>query len=268
MLAAVPLVQPLMSSQARIQTVAASDVADAVALALTTERMARTDVDLVERRSHTLGEIVAAFRAWLGFSAARATLEAPALVGSLVACCADLAGWLGWRSPLRTTALNVLANNVLGDAEVSERALERPLKSLEESLRALPSTAQERVFARAQLLFPVLLLVLSGFWIVSGVVALAHVAAAVAVLRSTALIGIAEALVIGGAVLDIAIGVGLCVRATTRIAALAAVLLSAVYLAVGGIVTPDLWADPLGPLVKVVPGIALALIVMALAEER
>jgi uncharacterized protein YbjT (DUF2867 family) len=268
MLAAFPWVQPLTSSQARLQTVAAGDVAEAVALALTTERMARLDVDLVEGQSHTLGEIVAAFRTWLGFSPAYAVLEAPRFVGALVARCADLGGWLGWRSPLRTTALSVLAGNVLGDAAAGERALGRPLKSLDESLRALPSTAQERVFARAQLLFPALLIVLSGFWIASGVIALLHGDAAASVLRGTPLANDAEAFVMGGALLDIAIGVGLCVRATMRMAALAAVMLSALYLAIGSVVTPELWADPLGPFVKVIPGIALALVVLALAAER
>jgi uncharacterized protein YbjT (DUF2867 family) len=268
MLAAFPWVQPLMSARARLQTVAAGDVAEAVALALTTERMARLDVDLVEGQSHTLGEIVAAFRAWLGFSPAYAVLETPRLVGAFVARCADLAAWLGWRSPLRTTALSVLAGNVLGDAAAGERALGRPLKSLGESLRALPSTAQERVFARAQLVFPALLMVLSGFWIASGVIALLHGDAAASVLRGTPLANDAEAFVMSGALLDIAIGVGLCVRATVRMAALAAVMLSAIYLAIGSVVTPELWADPLGPFVKVIPGIALALVVLALAEER
>jgi len=51
-------------------------------------------------------------------------------------------------------------------------------------------------------------------------------------------------------------------------AALAAVMLSALYLAIGSVVTPELWADPLGPFVKVIPGIALALVVLALAAER
>lgn len=268
MLTAFPFVQPLMSSQARIQTVAARDVADAVALALATDSMTRLDIDLVERQSHTLAEVVAAFRAWLGFAPARMTLEAPTSVGGLVGRCADVAGWLGWRSPLRTTALTVLANNVLGDAEQSARALGRSPKSLEESLRALPSTAQERVFARAQLLFPVLLLVLAVFWIASGAIALAQVGTAIAVLRKTALVGNGQTLVIGGALLDMAIGVGLCVRVTMRAAALGAVWLSTVYLAVGSVVTPELWVDPLGPFIKVIPGMALALIVMALAEER
>jgi hypothetical protein len=43
---------------------------------------------------------------------------------------------------------------------------------------------------------------------------------------------------------------------------------SLAYLLLGAVLTPYLWADPLGPLVKIVPGIGLASAVAALAEER
>jgi hypothetical protein len=75
-------------------------------------------------------------------------------------------------------------------------------------------------------------------------------------------------LVIGGAILDLAIGVGLCLRATVRTAALGAALTSTAYLLIGSAVTPESWSDPLGAFVKVIPAIALALAVAALAEER
>jgi hypothetical protein len=88
------------------------------------------------------------------------------------------------------------------------------------------------------------------------------------VLRGAALADAAKALVIGGAVLDLAIGVGVCVRATARVSAFAAALTSASYLLIGSVVTPQIWGDPLGAFVKVIPGIALALAVAALAEER
>jgi uncharacterized protein YbjT (DUF2867 family) len=268
MLAAFPWVQPIMHSQARVQTVAAGDVAEAVLKALTSERMARCDVDLVERQAHTLGEIVAAMRAWLGFAPARATIEAPRLLGAIVGRCADLAGWLGWRSPLRTTAAIVLAHNVLGDGESGERALGRPLKSLAESLAAVPATLQERTFARAQLAFPVLVLTLALFWLASGAIALTTVDAAASMLRGTPLAPVADALVIAGAALDMTIGVGVLVRATVRLAASAAIATSLLYLAIGTLAAPHLWADPLGPFVKVIPTIALALAVAALAEGR
>lgn len=268
MLAAFPMLQPVMLPGARLQTVSATDVAETVAVALTTERLVRQEIDLVERSAHTLAQMVAAWRAWLGFAPAHTTLFVPRSIGAVVACCADLAGWLGWRSPLRTTALVVLAGGVLGDADHGERALGRPLKTLAQSLAAIPSTMQERVFARAQLAYPVLVLALAGFWIASGVTALMHLDAAVATLAGTALAGMAKTLVIGGAALDIAIGAGVSVRATARPAALSAIAVSLTYLALGTWATPQLWADPLGPFVKVIPGMALALAVAALAEER
>ena len=268
MLAAFPYLQPLILPEARIQTVAAGDVAEAVFAALTSGRMVRCDVDLVEREAHRFAEIVAALRAWLGFAPARMTIEAPRFVGVFIGRCADLAGWLGWRSPMRTTALVVLANNVLADAGSGERALGRPLKSMAESFGALPATLQERTFARVQLAFPLLVMALGSFWIASGVIALAHVDAATLVLSGGPLARGAGALVVGAAALDIAIGVGVLVRATLRLAALAAIATSLLYLALATLVTPHLWADPLGPLVKIIPGAALALAVAALAEER
>jgi hypothetical protein len=76
------------------------------------------------------------------------------------------------------------------------------------------------------------------------------------------------ALVLGGAVADIAIGLGVLLRPFTRAAALAAVALSLLYLIAGTWLTPHLWADPLGPFVKIFPSIALALAVAAFVGER
>lgn len=268
MLAAFPVVQPLMLPDARLQTVAASDVADAVAIAITTERLVRRDVDLVEPTPHTLAETISVFRSWLGFPPAQFTFSAPALLGALLGCCADVAGWLGWRSPLRTTALKVLDGNVLGDTDQGQQALGRPLKTLAESLDALPATLQERVFARAQLAFPLLILSLAIFWVASGAIALVEANAAAAVLRGTVLDELAMTLVIGGALLDVAIGIALCFRKTARRAALSAITVSFGYLVLGTWTNPALWSDPLGPYVKILPAIALAFAVAALIEER
>ena len=43
---------------------------------------------------------------------------------------------------------------------------------------------------------------------------------------------------------------------------------SAAYLLGGTLLAPDLWGDPLGPLVKVVPAMLPAAMLLALAEER
>ena len=44
--------------------------------------------------------------------------------------------------------------------------------------------------------------------------------------------------------------------------------LSAAYLAAATIAEPDLWLDPIGPLVKVVPSILLTLVGLAILDER
>jgi uncharacterized protein YbjT (DUF2867 family) len=269
MLAAFPVVQPLVLGDARIQTVAADDVADAVSFALTHEQTtARRAFDLVENGAHRLRDVVGAFRSWLGFAAAWRRLELPRALGFAIAYIADLAGWLGWRSPLRTTALRVIAHDVAGNASAWEAVRGRSLKSLDETLRALPATLQERVSARAGLVFPLLVTTLSAFWLTSGAIGFWQAGAAARVLDGAVAPATAMTLVLVGSVLDLCIGASLLVRRFTRGAALASIAVSLGYLASGTWLTPQLWADPLGPFVKVFPAIALAFAVAALAEER
>jgi hypothetical protein len=43
---------------------------------------------------------------------------------------------------------------------------------------------------------------------------------------------------------------------------------SSIYIAIGTAFRPELWADPLGPLLKAVPVLMLALIAALLVEDR
>lgn len=267
MLASFPVVQPILLSEAHVQTVAGSDVAAAVCAVLAGEVPARRDYALVADEVHTLGGVVAAFRRWTGRGASK-QVALPRWLGFVMAGGADVAGWFGWRSPLRTTALKSLADGVTADVGAWHAVGGFPLKSLEQTLAALPSTAQERVFGRAQLVFPLLVLVLAGFWLASGLIGLWQREAAVGVLAGRMEQAMAQAFGLAGVVADLAIGVGLLFRQWVRRAAWAAILVSLGYLAAGTVVTPELWADPLGPFVKVFPAMALALAVAALAEER
>jgi uncharacterized protein YbjT (DUF2867 family) len=268
MLAATPFGQPLVLGDARVQIVAASDVAEATLLAVEGGTLSRRDYDLAAAGAHTLRDVVGKFRVWLGFERASLRLELPRALGFFLARGADLAGWLGWRSPLRTTALRVLADGITCDGAGWEAASGRKLKSLDETLAALPATAQERIYARAQLVLPILVLTLSAFWIASGVIAITQRDAAARVLDGALAPEQAMVLVLGGALADLAIGLGVLVRPFTRIAALAAIALSIAYLIGATLLTPQLWADPLGPLVKIFPSMALALGVAALTSER
>lgn len=268
MLTAFPYVQPLVLPEARIQTVGVYDVARAVVRCLTDPELAGRDYDLVEPAGHTLQQIVLAFRSWLGFSEPARVINLPVPFGFAIARLADFAGTLGWRSPLRTTALKVLEGHVTGDPEPWRRDTGFALKSLAETLADLPSTLQERLFARIKLVFPLLLLMLSLFWIVSGVIGFWQYDAAVSVADEALGQSLASISVLAGSAIDILIGAGLLVNRTFRQACFASIAVSLLYLAAGSIVTPDLWLDPLGPFVKVIPAIGLALVLAAAGEER
>ena len=134
---------------------------------------------------------------------------------------------------------------------------------------ALPATRQERLFARLYFILPLAIAVLSIFWLASGLVALARPAAAASALAGTVLPTWAvETTVIGGAFVDMALGVSILWRRWCRPAALGMVAVSVVYLLGGTFFAPGLWFDPLGPLLKVLPSIVLALIVWLGVEDR
>jgi uncharacterized protein YbjT (DUF2867 family) len=266
MLAAFPAIEPLVLARKRIQTVSVCDVVDAVAKALAGAAPMRRDYDLVEEEPHALRDVVAKFRARLGWAPALLRVDLPDWLGFAFARLADLAGWAGWRSTLQTTALRVLSHDVLGDPAPWRNVVGHRLRSLDETLASLPAAVQERSFARAQLVFPFLVLSLAIFWIASGLITLWRVDTAAANLEKFG--PAAHGVALAGAAIDVAIGLGLLFRPWTRLSALAAIAVCLVYAVAGTIAAPHLWLDPLGPFVKILPAAALALAVAALAQER
>ncbi len=181
-LAAFPLAQPVMLADATVQTVHVGDVAAAVVYCVE-QQLTQVDADLVAPETVSLEQLILAFRRWLGFPPPVAVIRVPAVVGGMVARLGDLAGWLGWRPALRTTALRVLKTGVTGDAAAWPALTGQSPRPLAQSLQDLPSTLQERTYARIALVYPVLLLVLSGFWIASGIVGALQLDAAAEVLE-------------------------------------------------------------------------------------
>jgi hypothetical protein len=57
-------------------------------------------------------------------------------------------------------------------------------------------------------------------------------------------------------------------RKTCRIGLIVGVMVSFVYMAAAAILTPDLWIEPLGALVKTVPATVLMLVAWAILDER
>ena len=267
--AAMPLAGARIFPDARVQTVYVDDVAGAVADCADGLRGSRFVADLAEENARTLPELTAQIRAWLGYASWRFHMNIPAGCVMLMGRVADALGWLGWRSPLRTNALRPLQSGITGDpAEWLGRG-GTPMLALQETLLRMPANAQERTFARLYLGLPLAIACLSLFWLLSGVIGILSHADARAVLTERGIsAGFADLAVTGGAAADIALALAVLFRPWCRPACLGMMLLSAAYLLGATLLTPDLWADPLGPLVKVLPAMMLALLVALVLEDR
>jgi len=272
LLAAVPLVQPLALPDARIQTVGLADLVDYVARIVRGDFPPGLDCDFAETQSTSLRQLVSEIRRWLGFAPSRWEVVAPAWLTTLVGRTADTLGRLGWRSPLRTTALDVLRDGVLTGAASNPPAKRDPgpvARSLAATLQAIPVGAEDRLAARMALLMPVVVAGLALFWLTSGLVGLMSLDRAAHILLDAGWPRpIAEASVVLWSLVDILLAALIAVRRTACIACWAMVGVSAFYLAASTVLVPHLWADPLGPLVKVVPALILAIVASALLESR
>ncbi len=268
MLATVPGVQPMALPEAQIQTVALSDVAEAVLQAATGALPPGSSWDLVEDTPHGLARVVEAHRHALGVAPARWQITLPERVLPLVGRVADALGHLGWRSPLRSTALNTLRGGVLGDPAPWRNRF-GALSSLKEALARSGLDSAHRVQARAALLAPLAVATLALFWALSGLVGFWQVKAAAQHLTAVGWSdGMARGTVIFWAVVDLALAGAVLYRPWLGKACLGMVVVSAIYLGSATLLTPGLWADPLGPMVKALPAIMLATITPFLVDRR
>lgn len=263
-LAAFPLITPLVHAQTPIQFAAIDNVALAVMEALEGHIPSGSDLDIAAPGTLTLAQTVARHRAWFGLPPAR-TVAVPAFAAKITAGAADLLGWLGWRSPLRSTAMRAVEGGI--------QAVPSPLpftpKTLDETLRGAPAGVQDLWFARLYLLKPAVFGTLALFWLLSGIIALVRFDASSAYLVTTGVPAPAvSAITLATGLADIALGVGVTVRRTSAVCLKGMVALSLAYLAAATLLQPSLWLEPLGPLVKVLPSIVLALVALAILEER
>lgn len=267
-LAAFPLFIPAVLADRTAQVVAADDVAAAVARAVRPDAPMRVGCDLVAPDATTLGAVLRALRAWLGLPAAP-VVSLPLALAGLVARIADALAWLEWRSPLRSATLGQLAAGVVGDASEAPAILGLQPMTLADLLARQPSSVQERWYARLYFVKPLMLATLAAVWIGSGLVGLARLEAATAVLtRGGVQPALATLLATIGAGLDVVLGVLALARPTARWALRGMIALTLAYLAGATLWRPDLWADPMGPLLKAIPLAVLAVATLAVMDER
>ncbi|NZD61848.1 SDR family oxidoreductase [Rhizobium sp. WYCCWR 11290] len=260
-LAAFPLVLPLVHAESPVETLSVDDVAEAVSRAVSGGISG--DIDLAADEVLPLADLVRLHRQWLGLPPAR-VFALPNWLAGPVTWLADLSGLLGWRSPLRSTAMTVMSEGVRSSKKGSGLAA-TPAAA---TLAANPSGVQDLWFARLYLSKPLVISGLSAFWLLSGVIPLLALEKTSAHFLPFMPEAAATVLTLATCLIDVALGVAVLLRPLAKGALLGMLAVSFAYLAGASLLEPALWLDPLGPLVKVLPSILLTFTALAILDER
>jgi uncharacterized protein YbjT (DUF2867 family) len=251
-----------------LQPVMLDDVVETVVAFLRPRARRRLALELAGPERMSFQEVVGLYRRWIGAPAAR-QMRAPAWLMGLAYAAGDLAGALGWRPPVRSTARKEMVRGAAGDPGPWIKATGIRPTSLRQVLAAEPAPVQDKWFARLYLLKPLIFAVFSIFWIGTGVISLTiGWDIGVAYLRAGGMGDLSGPAVVAGALADLLIGVGIAVRRWTKPALYGAIGISLFYAVAGSAILPELWRDPLGPLWKIWPILALNLVALAILEER
>lgn len=270
-LAALPVDLPGDLAGRPFQFIAVEDIADTVAeLAVGWDGGPHQAVwDLMHPDPHTLATVLSRLRHWLG-DIWRWRLTMPEFLLDVGAKAGDLTGWLGWAPPMRTTAIAELRRGVMGDPRGWMAATGIAPRSFERVLDERPATIENRWFARLFLLKALIVVVLAIFWCVSGLIAItvAYKDALDMMTRFGFPGGQSHAFVIVSSLTDICVGLLIAFRKTHRIGLLAGIVVAGGYMIGSAVLTPALWIEPLGALVKTGPAIVLMIVALAISDDR
>ena len=232
------------------------------------EREFRAIWDVMAPGQLTVGDVVQAFRRHFG--GPQPWLSLPSWLMSLGARAGDLAGIVGWSPPIRGTALTEMRRGVVGDPAAWIAATGIVPASFDAILRRLPATVQEKWFARLYLIKALVLVALAIFWTLSGLLALTVAfGPAVSILTAHGWpLLLAKVCTVISSLADISIGVSIAIKKTSRIGLCAGIMVSLGYMLGAAVLTPELWLEPLGALIKTGPAIVLMLVALAIADER
>lgn len=266
-LAALPIF-PRPAEAGPIDVVQLDDVVETVLRLIGPDAPSRAVLELAGPDRLAFAEVVAAYRRWLGWAPAR-VVTAPGWLMKLAYRLGDVIARLGWRPPIRSTPGREIGRGAIGDGREWRRLTGIEPRPLSAALARRPASVQERWFARLYLLKPVAIGTFALFWLLTGLVSLGPgFALAVSYMERAGAGPLSAPGVVAGGVADLIVAAGIAWRSTARLALLAALFLSIFYIVAGTIFLPDLWRDPLGPMIKVWPILALNLVCLAILDER
>ncbi|TFV37265.1 SDR family oxidoreductase [Bradyrhizobium frederickii] len=272
-LAAFPLDLPGREMATPFQPVAVEDIAATIAWLATRDiddvSVKAVDWDLMQSEQVAMAEVIKQFRHAFGTSG-WPRIAMPAALLDLGARIGDLASYLGWMPPMRSTAIAELRRGVRGDPSAWITATGITPKTLAETIGRHPATIQDKWFARLFLVKALILASLVAFWLVSGFIALfvSYRAAAGILTAHNFPPALVDPITVGTSLMDMSIGVLIAFRRTAALGLVAGIVASLGYMAGAAVLTPDLWIEPLGALVKTGPAIVLMLVGLLLLDNR
>ena len=272
-LAALPFQLPPAESATPFQPVSVEDISATIAW------LAAGDIgdkhaggvvwDLMQRAPVTLGGVIELFRRSFGTSD-YPRIRLPSFMLDLGARLGDLASWLGWMAPIRSTAIAELRRGVRGDPSAWMAATGIVPVDASKIVGRRSATVQDKWFARLYLIKALVIASLAVFWTVSGFIALfVSYDAAADILRSHAFpLALVGPITVLTSLMDMTIGLLIAFRRTSAAGLIAGIVASLGYMIGAAILTPDLWVEPLGALVKTGPAIVLMLVALLTLDSR
>ncbi|GLH76978.1 nucleoside-diphosphate sugar epimerase [Bradyrhizobium sp. SSBR45G] len=272
-LAAFPIDLPAKDAATPFQPVAVADIAATIAwLAarpIDDEATRAVSWDLMQSEALTLGDVIGAFRRSFG-TTDWPRLPISALLVDLGALAGDLSSRLGWMPPMRSTAIAELRRGVRGDPAPWIAATGITPTTLDEAVGLHGASIQDKWFARLFLIKALMIASLVLFWVASGSIALFISFPATTAILTTR--GWPEGFAVPFAaitsMMDISVGMLIAFRKTAAFGLAAGIFVSLGYMLGCAVLSPDLWLEPLGALVKTGPAIVLMLVALLMMDNR
>lgn len=265
-LAGIPFITPLAGDgRYEFTPIHCADLARAVSDICGNSRFFGVTLEPVGPDMMNLQDLLERVRIWLGFGRPR-FIRVPITALRLFGWLGDIAG----SGPVATNSLKQLIAGNAGDSLSFSRAIGFEPRSFEQALANRPAQVQDRWHARLFFLAPAIKVVLVLLWVASAWLGLFHGGQAtedlVTALQLPPQYG--DILRIGGSMLDLAMAVLIFLDKKAYWSTLLQLCAVVGYSVVIGFALPQLWFDPLGPLLKNIPILMLILVHGAIGDSR
>lgn len=264
MLASLPVLPLPAGGHQLVQPLHVDDLLDVVSTLAKPGAPTRQCVDIVGAVQIEYRDMLAAYRASMGF--------APALTITIPGILIAAAARLGSHVPgaiLTSETWKMLQDGNIGRVTATVKLLGRVPQRVQEFIHPHDAAAR-RAEALEQWRTPLLRVALALVWILTGIVSLFvyPVRDSLALLEPVGLIGAPALLALYGAgALDLALGIATLLRPGRRLWLLQAATITA-YTLIIAFALPDYLAHPFGPVIKNLPIFALLFLLMAEEQRR